>query len=100
MNILNCTQLSEWNKSGIDFKLIDIRELYEAEIETLGGECIPMEFLEKSIDNIPRDKPVVIHCNSGKRSKAAVYHLSVKYGYSNLFTLEGGIAECPECRSC
>ena len=65
MNILNCTQLSEWNKSGKDFKLIDIRELYEAEIETLGGECIPMEFLEKSIDNIPRDMPVVIHCNSG-----------------------------------
>ena len=100
MNILDCTQLNEWFKAGKDFKLIDIRELYEAEMETLGAECIPMEHLESSINKIPREKPVVIHCNSGKRSKAAVYHLSVKYGYSNLFTLEGGIAECPECRSC
>ncbi|MFM7104989.1 MAG: rhodanese-like domain-containing protein [Flavobacteriales bacterium] len=100
MNILNCNQLREWSAEGKNFKLIDIRELYEAELETLGGECIPMEHLESHMSKIPTDIPVVIHCNSGKRSKAAVYHLSVKHGFSNLFTLEGGIAECPECRSC
>lgn len=92
--------MQDWSQSGKAFKLIDIRELYEAESESMGGECIPMDLLESSVSKIPRDIPVIIHCNSGKRFKAAVYHLCAKYGFGNLFTLEGGIAECPECRTC
>jgi len=100
MNTIDCRELLNWSASGRMYKLIDIREQYEAEAETLGGECIPMEYLEFSMMRIPRDIPVVIHCNSGKRSKAAVYHLFAKFGYSNLYTLEGGIAECSQVRSC
>ncbi|MFM1998892.1 MAG: hypothetical protein RL204_839, partial [Bacteroidota bacterium] len=38
-----------------------------------------------------QDVPVVIHCNSGKRSAAVVYQLSTKYGMTNVYTLCGGL---------
>jgi rhodanese-related sulfurtransferase len=40
---------------------------------------------------IPRDCPVVFHCQSGKRSAAVVYSLEKKFGFTNLYTLRGGV---------
>lgn len=72
-------------------QLIDIRETYEAEIASIGGELIPMGEVMNSTDRIAKDKPVVIHCRSGARSAAIVQNLEKQLGLTNLYNLKGGI---------
>jgi adenylyltransferase/sulfurtransferase len=42
------------------------------------------------IDEIAKDKPVVIHCRSGARSGRIVEYLESQ-GFDNLYNLKGGI---------
>ena len=74
-----------------DFQLIDIREDYESEIATIGGELIPMASLLEHTDRISKDKPVVIYCRSGNRSASVIFHLENRLGFTNLYNLKGGI---------
>jgi sulfur-carrier protein adenylyltransferase/sulfurtransferase len=45
----------------------------------------------QNADKISKDKQVVIHCRSGKRSADAIRALEEKFGYDNLYNLKGGI---------
>lgn len=74
-----------------DFQLIDIREPYEYDIANLKGELIPMGDIMSNAARISRDKTVVIHCRSGKRSAAVIDALEREYGFTNLYNLKGGI---------
>jgi len=74
-----------------DFQLIDVREEYEHEEVNINGMLIPMgEILERSAE-ISKDKQVVIHCRSGKRSATVINALENQHGFSNLYNLKGGI---------
>lgn len=44
----------------------------------------------QSMEQIPRDQPVIVHCLSGDRSSIAISAL-MAHGYTNLFNLTGGI---------
>jgi len=83
--------LKRMRDAGEVFQLIDVREPYEAELASIGGELIPMGELLDNLDRIRRDVPVVMHCRSGARSSAAVQALSSRYGFDNLLNLRGGI---------
>ncbi len=74
-----------------DFQLIDVREDYEVEIVTLDGEHMPMADIMQQTEKISRDKKVVIHCRSGKRSAAVIQALETNHGFTNLYNLQGGI---------
>lgn len=91
MKSISATELNEWKKSGKSFQLIDIRESYEVDTCAIGGETIPMAEILDNIAAIRNDIPVVIHCNSGKRSAAVIYALEQKTNLQNLYSLEGGI---------
>jgi adenylyltransferase/sulfurtransferase len=73
-----------------DFQLIDVREPHEAEICSIKGILIPMNEVPDHIDEIAKDKPVVIHCRSGARSGRIVEYLESQ-GFDNLYNLKGGI---------
>lgn len=73
-----------------DFQLIDVRETFEYEMSNLNGENIPLSGILIEADKISHDKPVVIHCRSGKRSAVAIMQLE-ELGYTNLYNLKGGI---------
>jgi rhodanese-related sulfurtransferase len=90
MNTLSCAELQQWRKDHKAHQLIDVREDYEVEICSIGGEHIPMGEIMERLDSIQKDIPVVIHCKSGRRSEAVVTLLT-RYGYTNVFSLEGGI---------
>lgn len=79
----------------VDFQLIDVREQKEYEIENIGGELIPLGIIVDNQNRISRDKQVVIHCQSGKRSQKAI-ELLQKIGFDNLWNLEGGILSYSE----
>ena len=74
-----------------DFQLVDVRESYEIDICSIGGESIPMATVLTQIDKISRDKPVIVHCRSGQRSAAVIMQLESAHGYENLYNLTGGI---------
>ncbi|MCH2043163.1 MAG: molybdopterin-synthase adenylyltransferase MoeB [Saprospiraceae bacterium] len=77
----------------LDYQLIDVREPYEQEIANLGGLLIPKNTVEQHLDKIDRNKQVIIHCRSGKRSADIVELLRDKYNYDNVYNLKGGILE-------
>ncbi|QNE46065.1 molybdopterin biosynthesis protein MoeB [Glaciihabitans sp. INWT7] len=53
--------------------LIDVRELWEAEIASLpGSTLLPLGSIESRLGEIDRSKPVVVYCHSGIRSASAV----------------------------
>jgi rhodanese-related sulfurtransferase len=79
--------------SGEDFQLIDVREPAEYEIDNIGGELIPLKAIAKSVDKIEKGKKVILHCQSGTRSKQAIAILQGKFGFSNLYNLSGGLDE-------
>jgi adenylyltransferase/sulfurtransferase len=81
-------QLTDDNK---DFQLIDVREEYEFDEVNMNGELIPMGEIMDNIDKISKDKQVVIHCRSGKRSATVIGALESQHGFTNLYNLKGGI---------
>ncbi len=78
-------------KQGDDFQLIDVRELMEYEHVNLGGTLIPLGSLLQKVDQIERDKQVIVLCKSGIRSAKAIEVLNEKFGFTNLYNLKGGI---------
>ena len=73
-----------------DFQLIDVRETFEYETSNIDGENIPLAEVILEQDKIAKDKPVVVHCRSGKRSAQAILLLE-REGFDNLANLQGGI---------
>lgn len=73
-----------------DFQLIDVREPFEYETSNIHGVNIPLANILLEQVKIEKDKPVVIHCRSGKRSAQAIMLLE-NQGFNNLSNLKGGI---------
>lgn len=88
---LTPAELKAWREAGSHFELIDVREEYEVAYCHIGGRHIPMAEVLQQAHLIPRDFPVVFHCQSGKRSAAVVYALQQKFHFTNLYTLKGGV---------
>ena len=84
-------QFLAWRESGRPHVLIDVREPYEAGIVSIGGDLIPEGAVAESLDRIPRDVDVVVHCRSGIRSARAIRLLEDAHGYTNLWNLTGGV---------
>ena len=73
------------------FELIDVRETYEYEIARIdGARLIPLGEIAERADELRRDRPIVLHCHSGRRSAEAVRLLQQR-GFGNIYNLEGGI---------
>ncbi len=91
MREISVQELKELKDSDADLQLIDVREPAEYDQANLGGELIPLQTIPNNIDKISKDKKVVIHCRSGKRSANAIAFLEQNYGFTNLLNLSGGI---------
>tara|TARA_B100000963_G_scaffold80696_1_gene68685 strand:- start:15586 stop:15882 length:297 start_codon:yes stop_codon:yes gene_type:complete len=78
---------------NVDITVVDIREAYECEDGAICKLNIPLAQFLSRIDEIPKDKPVVLYCNSGKRSKSLKYMVEKLHFYDNLNHLEGGFQE-------
>jgi len=88
---ISVQQLNAMFNNKEDFQLIDVREQYEYEIANLNAELIPLSQIENNYKKIDKNKKVIIHCRSGKRSADAIMILQDKFGFDNLYNLTGGI---------
>ena len=91
MKEITATELKQLITNKKDFQLIDVREEYEFDEANLSGELIPMGDVMENLDKISKDKQVIIHCRSGKRSATVINALESQHGYTNLYNLKGGI---------
>lgn len=83
-------ELKELLDKNRSLLLLDVREPFEKELVDIGGELIPLGELEGRVDEISKDKPVVIYCRSGARSAEACRTL-MSAGFTDVRNLKGGI---------
>jgi adenylyltransferase/sulfurtransferase len=91
MKEVTVQELKQLKDSNANFQLIDVREEHEFDEANLGGHLIPLGDILNRADEVARDKQVVVHCRSGKRSATAIQALESQHGCTNLFNLKGGI---------
>lgn len=91
MKEITVEELKELKDSGSDFQLIDVREPHEYDICNLEGELIPMSQIPQNLDKISKDKMVILHCRSGKRSGDVISWLEKNHNLTNLYNLQGGV---------
>ena len=80
-------------KANKDAEIIDIRGVAEFKSGHIAGaKNVFVGTLLQNLDKVPKDKPVIIHCQGGDRA-AIGYSLLVKNGYTNVSNYSGGINE-------
>jgi molybdopterin/thiamine biosynthesis adenylyltransferase/rhodanese-related sulfurtransferase len=73
------------------FELVDVREPFEYEIARIdGAKLIPLGEIAERANKLQRERPIVVHCHTGRRSAEAVRLLQQR-GFANVYNLEGGI---------
>lgn len=91
MKEISVRELKQMIDEKVDFQLVDVREPHEFEICHLDGELIPMGSVPENLVKISKERKVIVHCRSGKRSGDIVQFLEQNHGYKNLYNLAGGI---------
>lgn len=69
--------------------IIDVREKHEYEKgHLINAVNIPLSELRQRVDEIPKDRPVYLHCRSSQRSYNAIMALQ-HMGFDNLYNISG-----------
>ena len=90
MNQVSAEEVLSKIESGEDVFLVDVREEEEHANFNIGGKLIPLTELMDHLDEIPKDREVIIYCKLGVRSQIAIQRLEQK-GFNNLINLTGGV---------
>ena len=86
-------QLLQRFQTKENLQLIDVRETHEFEGGFIENAIsMPLSVFERFIPTIQKDKPVVLYCQSGKRSAKALQQLIDNHGFTNIVHLENGFA--------
>ncbi len=74
-----------------DVVILDVREQSEYDAGHIPGvTLIPMNAVANRLNEIPKDKPVIVTCRSGNRSGQVTDYLR-QQGYTNVHNMTGGI---------
>ena len=74
-----------------DVVILDVREQSEYDAGHIPGvTLIPLNDVPNRLNDIPKDKPVIVTCRSGNRSGQATDFLR-QQGYTNVHNMTGGI---------
>jgi sulfur-carrier protein adenylyltransferase/sulfurtransferase len=90
---ITAKELKDWQDTGKDIYLVDVREPAEYEIVNIkGATLIPKgDILSgEALSKFPQDRQVVLHCKSGVRSAEALAALKAA-GFKDAVHVQGGI---------
>lgn len=77
-------------------QIVDVRGVNEYKISHVpGAKNVFVGTLPENIDEIPRDKEIIVHCQSGDRATIA-YSLLRRNGFDNVKNYPGGMKEWQE----
>ena len=89
---ITANRLAEQLGAGDRPVLLDVRSSREwTEKHIAGSQNVPLNHLQERISEIPRNRPVAVHCAGGYRSSIAASILH-QYGITNLTEMAGGLA--------
>ncbi len=91
MKEITVQELKKLMDEKADFQLVDVRRADEFAFANLGGELITLDTVPNNVEKFDRERQVVVHCRSGKRSGDAIAYLEQNHGFNNLYNLAGGI---------
>lgn len=75
-----------------DVTIVDVRNPDEWERGHIAGATlIPLPVLHERLEEIPRDRPIVVHCQHGARSGKGAATLDA-FGFTDVHELHGGFA--------
>ncbi len=78
-------------ESRSDIFLLDVRTKEEHQLGSIDGAVnIPLDDLRKHLDEIPKDKKIIVFCGVGLRAHVACRILS-QSGFDNVYNLSGGL---------
>ena len=92
LTVADFREFSKTKKTNVDYLLLDVRTEAEVKNGKIGGSInIPLQNLSADEVRIQqfKEKPIIIYCESGSRSKKAASKLA-KSGAKNLYFLAGG----------
>ncbi|MFN8438038.1 MAG: rhodanese-like domain-containing protein [Cytophagales bacterium] len=89
---ITAKELKERIAAGENLYILDVREPAEYEEANINGKLIPLGTLPLKLSEIEdwKNKEVIVHCRSGKRSANAQAYMEMN-GFENVRNLEGGI---------
>ena len=91
MDEISVSEVQQKREQGEDFILLDVREDVELSIARIEGVLhIPMGQVPEKLDEIGRDKQIVVFCHKGGRSAKVAEFLETQ-GISNVMNMTGGI---------
>ncbi len=83
-------ELNRRRENGEDHLLLDVREPYEYQIAHLGGHLIPQSEVPARLNELDKDREIIVHCRSGVRGQR-VAELLRQNGFTRVSNLAGGI---------
>ena len=87
---MSVQELKQRLDAGEDLFILDVREPYEYQIANIGGTLIPQGQVPQRLNEIDRNREIVVQCRSGGRSQRVAEFLA-QQGYPNVKNLAGGI---------
>lgn len=91
VNEIDSASLQLRMEAGNDVYLVDIRTPAEVAQGIIPGAVhLPMHLLPLRMNELPKDKDVVLYCRSGARSYHATAYLA-QQGFEKVLNLRGGI---------
>lgn len=80
-------------ESGEDIVVIDVRNEWELDVSSVPFSThIVLHEIPERLNEIPKDKPVILLCRSGNRSQhAAIFLAHQGWDSRHLYNVEGGI---------
>jgi rhodanese-related sulfurtransferase len=92
---ISVTDFKRKRDGGEDIYLLDVREPHEFQIANLGGHLIPLGDLPARVNELDKNREIVVHCKMGGRSQKAA-ELLKQAGFNHVQNLAGGITAWSE----
>lgn len=85
-------EVAEAMQGDAEIVLLDCREADELAIAAIAGAVhVPMQEIPDRLDGLEKDKPLIVFCHRGIRSRRVVEFLRGR-GFANARSMSGGIA--------
>jgi rhodanese-related sulfurtransferase len=91
MQNITATDMQKITKQMPEAYLLDVRTLGEYTQKRIkGARLIPIDQLQRRINEIPKNRPVIVYCEVGERSALVARYLD-QLGYQGVYNLSQGI---------
>ncbi|MCL1667119.1 HesA/MoeB/ThiF family protein [Elizabethkingia ursingii] len=86
----------QFKQEKAHFEIIDVRTEKEHQAFNIGGKNIPIEKLQDQLNNLSSVlQPVLVYCQSGKRSLEAARKIKKAFPNKEIFSLKDGLNNMP-----